>query len=319
MEPATVPLLNGRRNQKKQIVDVAMINVTIREERSADDEILHLTLPTLADSDQSMERTLQTQLPRNLMLHVGHEETLLERVRHSTNRTELVLAPVELHRRNIQRRLREAQLPKDRLHFADPPEVGRKLLPDGQQSRDAIDRIDRLSMIKSLLEENNGLDASEPTIPSAPQEIEQIRTVVESVTGFHPERLETFHETAEKLPSPIDVDSTEILEAAVTVERALRHDTEKVVSDVEFVRRATQNLLRTSGTSLEAAFPDVERISLVGVSSLPAAHVDLLHAILEATQIPVHIHFRRGTGSYLSRRLPELLDVTEPGTVVFES
>jgi len=129
--------------------------------------------------DQSMERTLQTQLPRNLMLHVGHEETLLERVRHSTNRTELVLAPVELHRRNIQRRLREAQLPKDRLHFADPPEVGRKLLPDGQQSRDAIDRIDRLSMIKSLLEENNGLDASEPTIPSAPQEIEQIRTVVE--------------------------------------------------------------------------------------------------------------------------------------------
>jgi hypothetical protein len=319
VEPATILLWNGQRNQKKQIVDVAMINITIREEQSANEEILHLTHPTLADSDQLMERTIQTQLPRNLMLHVGHEETLLERVRHSANRTELVLAPVDLHRRNIQRRLREAQLPKNRLRFADPPEVGKRLLPDGQQSRDTIDRIDRLSMIQSLLAENNGLDTSEPTMPSAPQEVEQIRTVVETVTGFHPERLEAFNGIAGELSSPIDADSTEILERAVAVERALRQGTEKVVSDVEFVRRASQNLLRTSGTCLEAAFPDVERISLVGVSSLPAAHVDLLHAILEATQVPVHIHFRRGTGSYLSRRLPELLNVTEPGTVVFES
>jgi len=319
VESATAPLRNGQRNQKKQIGDVDMINVTIREEQAAGDEIQHLTLSTPTDSDQSMDRTYQTQLPRNLILHVGHEETLLERVQHSSDGKELVLAPVELHRRNIQRRLRESQLPKDSLKFADPSEVGKQLSPDSQRSVAAIDRIDRLSMIQSLLTENNGVDLDKPMIPSAPQEIEQIRTVVESVTGFHPERLETFHETAEGLPSPIDADSTEILEAAVAVERALRQDTEKVVSDVEFVRRASQNLLRTSGTCLEAAFPDAERISLVGVSSLPAAHVDLLHAILEATQVPVHIYFRRGTGSYLSRRLPELLDVTEPGTVVFES
>jgi len=296
-----------------------MINVTIREEQAADDEILHLTLPTPADSDQLMERTLQTQLPRNLMLHVGHEETLIERVRQSSGGKELVLVPVELHRRNIQRRLRESQLPKDSLKFADPSEVGKKLIPDDQRSVAAIDRIDRLSMIQSLLAKNNGLELDKPMIPSAPQEIEQIRTVVESVTGFHPERLETFHETAEGLPSPIDIDSTEILEVAETVERSLRQDTEKVVSDVEFVRCASRNLLRTNGSCLEAAFPDVGRISLVGVSSLPAAHIDLLHAILEATQVPVHIHFRRGTGSYLSRRLPELLNVIEPGTVVFDS
>ncbi|MDL0119423.1 hypothetical protein PNQ29_08530 [Halobacterium salinarum] len=197
--------------------------------------------------------------------------------------------------------------------------MGKQLSPDGQRSVAAIDRIDRLSMIQSLLTENNGLDLDTPMIPSAPQEIEQIRTVVESVTGFHPERLDTFHETAEGLPSPIDADSTEILKAAVTVERYLRQNTEKAVSDVEFVRCASRNLLRTDGACLDATFPDVERISLVGISSLPAAHADLLHAILETTQVPVHTHLRRGTESYLSRRLPDLLNITKPGTVVFDS
>lgn len=259
------------------------------------------------------------QLPQNLTLHVGDEETLLARPDHSTDTVELVLAPVELHRRNIQRRLRESQTPKDGLELFDPTEIGRQLLNTLDLPTTTIDRIDRLSLIRSVLSTDDWAGTTARAVPEEPQTIEQIRTEVENVTGFHPERIAAFRAVADRLAAPIDADAIEILDSAVSIERALRRRTEKAISDVEFIRRGARQLLATNGDIWDETYPEVGRVSLVGVSSIPAAHIDLLHAILDTTSVLVDVHFRRPTGSFLACRVSELLDVASPGTVVFES
>ncbi len=295
-----------------------MIALTIRGDNSVRNELVRLGRPPTTTCDTPMAQTTQEQLPRNLTLHIGNEEALLERVDQSPQLTELVLAPVELHRRNIQRRLREAQNSKEGVQFSDPSTVGEQLLNTANRTTATIDRIDRLSMIRYSLSSNE-LSVSSPVVPSEPQSIEQVRTEIENVTGFHPGRLEAYRGAADGLTVPIDADATELLNTAIDVERALRQRTDKSVSDVELVRRATRKILATDGEIWQNAFPEVECVSLVGVSSFPAAHIDFLHAILDSTSVSIHIHCRRGTGSYLSQRVPKLLDVAEPGAVVFES
>jgi hypothetical protein len=283
-------------------------------------ELVPLGHHSPTNSDTSMTQTQQEQLPKNLTLHVGNEASLLERPDHSTQQTELVLAPVELHRRNIQRRLRESQTPKTSFQFSDPTTVGKQLLDVAGLPTTTVDRIDRLSMIRSILSDEDVSIAS-PVVPSEPQSVEQIRTEIEAVTGFHPERLNIVQDVVGGLQAPINADGAELLDAAVSIEQALRQltSTSTSVSDVAFVRRAARELLATDGAIWEDAFPDVERVSLVGVSSVPAAYIDLLHAVLASVAVPVHVHFRRGTGSYLTQRASELFDVASPGMVVFES
>lgn len=265
-----------------------------------------------------MDRTRPEQLHEKLTLHVGDEQALLERADSSSHLTELVLAPVEIHRRNIQRRLRESQTPKGNVQFAGPTEVGKTILDSAGLPATTIDRVDRLSMIRAVLSDDE-LSIRTPAVPADPQTVEQIRTEIENVTGFHPERLDILDNVVDDLATPIDADATEILNAATAIQRALRKRTSKSVSDVAFIRRSTRNILATDGEIWEDAFPDVECVSLVGVSSIPAGHIDLVHAVLHSVSVPVHIHLRQRTGSYLSRRVPRLFDVDDPGAVVFES
>ncbi|RLM53529.1 hypothetical protein DVK02_13730 [Halobellus sp. Atlit-31R] len=261
--------------------------------------------------------TVQSRLPQNLTLHVGREESLLERLRSETASKELVLAPVELHRRNVQRRLREAQSSKEGVEFADPADIGKALVQNTGSPAKAIDRTDRLSMIRSVLTEGDP-PIEGPAVPSDPQAIEQVRTEIENVTGFHPDRLGRIRDAASERSTPIDTDSAELVDAAVAVQRALRRRTEKRVSEVEVVRHAVRAVRETDGALWETTFPEISRVSLVGVSSVPAAHADLLYVIQGASSVPVHVHLRRGTGSYLTCRLPDLFDIDAPGTVVFE-
>ncbi|WP_248517938.1 hypothetical protein [Salinarchaeum laminariae] len=295
-----------------------MIALTVRDGDSVRNELVHLGHASATVDDVPMDQPPQTELPKNLTLHVGNDDALLERADSSPQLTELVLAPVKLHRRNIQRRLRESQTPKDGLQFADPPEVGKRVLDAADLPTRTTDRIDRLSMIRSVLSDED-VSITTSAVRSDPQTLEQTRTELEAVTGFHPERVEILEGFASSLPAPIDADATEILSAATDVERALRKRASKSISDVEIVRRAAREILATNGRAWQEAFPEVDSVSLVGVSSIPAAHIDLLHAVLNSVSVSAHIHFRRGTGSYLSRRVPQLLDVAEPGAVVFES
>jgi len=261
--------------------------------------------------------------PDQLTLHVGDEERLFDRARRRSQPTELVVSPVELHQRNIQRRLREARLPKDAFRFADPVGICVRVLETAGRPTAAVDRVDRLSLIRSILEAGGSDEPTTLSLPTGaapgdPQRIEQIRTDVEAITNFHPDRLAAWGETADKIDEPIDDEAETILETGLGAERELRERTTKAVSETALLRRATRSITATNGSAWAEAFPEIERLTLLGLSSLSAPHTDLVHGLLAATSLTVHVHFREGTGGYLRGRVPDLLAITDPGTEAFE-
>ncbi|GGN97367.1 hypothetical protein [Haloarcula pellucida] len=267
------------------------------------------------------EHTRADTLPAQVTLHVGAELELLDRARHTPRPTELVVAPVELHQRNVQRRLREAREPKDAFEFDDVVGVSRSVLRASDASTTAIDRIDRLTLVREIL----GESASAPSVSLPvgtgshdPQHVEQIRTEVETITNYHPERIAAWEDAAGDLYAPIDADTAALLDTALDVERALRAQTAKAVSETELVRRATRELTATDGTAWTGAYPETERLSLMGLSSISATVADFLHALVAATTLDVHVYFREVTGEYLEQRFPSLFDIAEPGVEVFE-
>jgi ATP-dependent helicase/nuclease subunit B len=264
-----------------------------------------------------------TESEEQLMLHVGDEELVFERARRCPRPTELVASPVELHQRNVQRRLREANLPKDAFSFIDPVGISKQVLESAGRPTATIDRIDRLSLLRSVLEDSPSHTSSELPLPPGvssrdPQQVEQIRTEVETVTNFHPERIAAWRDTTDDLYDPIDAESSELLDAALFVERGLRDRTSKAISETGLVRRATRLIVATDGVVWTQAYPHIERLTLLGLSSLSAPHTDFVHAVLSTTPVEVHIHFRSETGAYLKRRFDDLLIRSRPGTEVFE-
>ena len=269
------------------------------------------------------ERSQVDRMPEQLTVHVGGEDAVWERARQGTRPMELVVSPVELHQRNFQRRLREANLPKDAFVFEDPIGMSNQLLDQTGRSTTTIDRIDRLSLLRSLfdgptLDEETGVPLPPCISARAPQQIEQIRTEVETITNFHPERVAAWRDTATEIYRPIDEEAEAFLDTALAVERQLRERTTKAVSETGLIRRATRSLVRTDRSVWDETYPDIGRVSLLGLSSLSAPHTDLVHALCTTTSVEVHVHFRSGIGGYLQSRVGGLLDVTDPGTAVFE-
>lgn len=280
---------------------------------------------TTANREKSMDsrEVHDSRVPEQLTLHVGDEEQLFDRARRCSKPTELVVSPVELHQRNVQRRLREANLPKDAFVFEDPVGISKLVLEEAGHSTTTIDRIDRLTLLRSILESTGPKDSMETHLPSEaascdPQTVEQIRTEVETVTNFHPKRVSAWSETAAELYDPIDKEAEEFLDAALTVERHLRNRTPKAISETELVRRATRLIVTSNGTTWKETYPEIERLILLGLSSLSAPHTDLVHSLTETTSVEVHIHFRSGAGEYLASRVRDLLSVPDPGQEVFE-
>lgn len=262
-------------------------------------------------------------IPDRLTLHVGDEGRLFERARTRPRPNELVVSPVELHRRNVQRRLREARLPKDAFRFEDPVGICLRVLEAAGRPTAAVDRVDRLSLIRSIIEDTEGRDSAESPIQAGaasrdPRRVEQRRTEVEAVTNFHPERIAAWAETAGGLDAPIDDEAGELLDGALGIERELRDRTAEAVSETALLRRATRSIAATDGSTWAEAYPDVERLTLLGLSSLSAPHTDLVNALLTVTSLEVQVHFREGTGEYLRRRVPDLLAITDPGAEAFE-
>jgi ATP-dependent helicase/nuclease subunit B len=260
---------------------------------------------------------------KQLTLHVGEETQILERAREKSNPTEMVVAPVELHRRNLQRRFREADSPKDAFEFEDFVGLSQTVVGNREFSTESIDRIDRLAAVRDILDDSAESAESPGSLPPAarkqdPQHVEQIRADVESVTNFSPERIAAWRETTAGLNEPIDVETEELLDTAVEIERRLRSNTSKSVSEMELVRRATRFLIWSGGHVWTDPYPDVNRVTVVGLSSISAPQADFIHALLRSTSLDVHVHLRERTGEYLRRRIPSLLEVENPGREIFE-
>jgi ATP-dependent helicase/nuclease subunit B len=253
--------------------------------------------------------------------HVGDVEKILEWARHAERVANLVLAPVELHRRNLKIRLTEAGLPLDAFSFTGPTAVASRLLTTAGESSKALDRIDRLSLLSDILADEN--EATKRfrmvlggDLAQSGQVVEQARTELETTTNYHPDRVDAFRRVAESHSTPINVDASDVLGGTLAVERELRRRSDKAPSDGGLIRRATRTLVDTDGTVWENTYGGIDRIALVGLSNIPATYLDLLAAVAATCDVEVHVFLRRGTGKYLEQRLSVFRPVEKLGRVV---
>ncbi|MFD1571228.1 hypothetical protein [Halorubrum laminariae] len=264
--------------------------------------------------------TTDYDVASQISIYSGDEDRLLERADRTATPTELVLAPTELHRRNLQRRLRERARPQNAFDFADPETVAEELLSATDSTPTSLDRVDRLALLQSL-------PAATPDQPpglqpllstqhdTGPQQLEQIRGEIESMTNFHPDRIAALREVTDEFAPPIADEATTLVDGGLAVEMWLRGQTAKAVSKTALLRRATRRL--DGGDEVWTdRYPTIERVSLVGVSSIPAPEVDFLHGLCTATTVEIELHLRPGTAEYLTTRLPDLLSIERPGREV---
>ena len=259
--------------------------------------------------------------PESVIVHVGGVELLLEWAEHASTVSNVVIAPVELHRRNLKLRLTKANLPLDAFAFTGPSAVASHVLETAGKPTKALDRIDRLALLGDILSgENEPTECFRLVLGGDPAQsgnaIEQARRELEVTTNYHPARVRSFRQAVESASSPIDVDADDLLDGTLAVERALRRRSQKAPSDGELVRRSTRIVADTGGAAWNDAYPSAERIALVGLSTVPATLVDLIAAITSWCDVEAHIFLRRGTGPFLQQRLTDVWGVPTPGRVV---
>lgn len=264
--------------------------------------------------------TTDYDVASQISIYCGDEDRLLERADRTATPTELVLAPTELHQRNLQRRLRERARPQNAFDFADPETVAEDLLSATDSTPMSLDRVDRLALLQSLPSETTeqppGLRPLLSTQhDTGPQQLEQIRSEIESMANFHPDRIGALRDVTNEFAAPIADEATTLVDGGLAVETWLRGQTAKPVSKTALLRRATRRLDEGGEVWIDR-YPDIERISLVGVSSLPAPEVDFLHRLSTATAVEIELHLRPGTSEYLTTRLPDLLSIENPGREV---
>lgn len=250
--------------------------------------------------------------------------SLLKHGEHAETATELVLAPVDLHRRVIKHRLADEGRPRDSIRLCKPVDVVTDLLETTTgDTPGTVDRIDRLPLLKDLLQRHDEVaERFQLIFGAAPAEsvklVEQARTEIESITGYHPERVDLFREWCHNRDDPVGADGLDILEATVEIERQLRRRTDRVTSKEALVRWGCREVSRSNGDLWTDKFAHIDRVWLCGVSTITASLGDLVTCLTSMTDVDVNIYVRDASGTVLRERLPQVVDIEEPGKEVFD-
>lgn len=261
--------------------------------------------------------------PVDVTTHVGDLAPLLEVGEHTPTSTNLVIAPVALHRRAIKQRFVSAERPRDSLALVRPETVAYDLLGSTNESPpEIVDRVDRLDLLTTVLETRPILARRYQRVlgcrPAASvRDVEHARTVIETTTGYHPERIRSIRNHCRRTGEPASTDLREFLEATVETEATLRRLADGVTSTGAVLRSACRELSENETAAWETTYPTIERVWLCGLSTVSASLMDLLVAIHRTTDVEITLLLRRASASILRRRLSDILAVETPGTEVF--
>lgn len=274
-------------------------------------------------SHRSQSTSHRSPIP--FAVHIDDAPALVNRAQRSQRPTELVLTTVRPHRRNLRDRLRSSNCPQSNFDFTRLIEVARQVAGTANAETESLDRIDRLWRLESILEDArtdeiawySDLAVSMGTdLPAQCEAIEALREEIETVTGFHPKRLDTLRDEADELSPPADHDAHARIDAAVAIQRALADRVTDEPSTGAVVRNAIRELAVHGDDTWSEAYEAVERVTVAGVASISATLADFLRVLGDETGVDVHLHLRAATGPTIRERLPGLCAVAEPGTEV---
>ena len=259
-------------------------------------------------------------------VRVGETDALWASAARSPTERHLVVTPVQLHRRNVKRRLREDARPRSEFAFARLVDVARDLAGAARKATDAepttetLDRIDRLALTRRVLRDEAFPSETLARAVGAPaadraERIERARTSLGMVTGFHPDRLDALRVVADETTGAAAEDARDLLEGLVALQVALGERTDAAVADTDLLRVATRHVAATPAVWAEA-YPEIERLSVAGVSMLTATLEDFLRTVGGRTAVDVSLYLRAGTGPAIADQLRGQDAAYDPGVDV---
>lgn len=292
---------------------------------TATDGGVQTSLQSFAEGEPGVgaDAGLKEATTERLTIHDDGITPLLAQGGHAQTPSELVIMPSELHRRTLKRRLTDIGVPSDAFRFAKPRDVAEQMLVAALATPPtALDRIDRLQLLETVLETDGPARTHlqrviGTSLPATLKRVEQVCTEIESITGYHPERVAALQEWCDTTTTPAAADTRDLLVGTLAVERQLRERSGKLASSDAVVRRACR-ILTADPSVWETAFSAIERVLVYGVSTLSAALVDLLASILQATELEAHVGCRPASGGVTATRLRTVLDISSPGQEVFD-
>ncbi|MFC7095792.1 hypothetical protein [Halobaculum marinum] len=261
-------------------------------------------------------------------VHTEAVPALVDRAARVPEAAELVVTPEQLHRRNLRDRLRRADAPQSAFRFVQPVDVARQVAGAANAPTERLDRVDRLYHLDGALDDARDRDAEwwrslavsmGADLTAAVEAVEHLRNEVETTTGFHPDRLATLRERARELGAPDRDDALARVDAAVELQRALARRVEVAPTGDAVTRGATRKLAAHGQSLWAEAYPNVERVTVAGVSTVGATLADLLAVLSRRTDATVGLHLRHATGDRLADRLGQLSAIDAPGSTVVDA
>lgn len=281
-----------------------------------------------------MQSHAKTQLSDTLPfeIHIGDLSHLWDETSRSSTPHHLVVTPTDLHQRNLEEHLRKHQWPHSNFKFRRIGELAGDITTEQSPVSTALDRVDRLALIREVIEEADGpvydhlAAALGAPLEKHIERLERTRSEFELVTGFHPARMGAFVSLLGNQPDPSTEETLDLLAGVSHLHRDLQRrlssngDTlpSQAVSKTSLLCRALR-ILQATQSAWTSVYPSIETLSVTGTSMLTAPIADLCRLVSQTTTVDVHVHLREASGPQIRRQLAVESDIEQFGTQeVFE-
>lgn len=246
-------------------------------------------------------------------VHICAEDELVDRASRARKPTDIVLAPEQFHRRNLKRAIADAHRPRSSLALLTPATVaGEIVATDHGTEPTVLDRTDRLRLIEEILDSQPG-EVSRlsrvfgTSLTTQLEQVEAAREELSLLTGYQPSRLSAFEDVCTTLDSVASLDALDLLAGISSLEEHLQDRVDAYASP-EAVLKAARNVLKDAGGDVwRGRYPAVERVNVVGISTLGTPLLDFLATLGRETSVTVQLYLRAYTGPRIANRLPSRL------------
>ncbi|MFD1635370.1 hypothetical protein ACOZ4L_16845 (plasmid) [Haloplanus ruber] len=189
-----------------------------------------------------------------------------------------------------------------------------ELIATAKESDPAVlDRMDRLRVLEDLLVSPSG-DASRlsrvfgTSLTTQLDQIEAAREEVLLLTGNQPTRHSALETVCDELDGVASRDALDLLTGISSLEKQLRNSVEEYTSSAAVLEAGAEVVTGSEGSVWQNKYSGIERINVVGISTLGTPLLTFLTAIGRETSSTVHLYLRAHTGPRIASRLRSRLN-----------
>ncbi|WP_324664507.1 PD-(D/E)XK nuclease family protein [Haloarcula sediminis] len=252
-------------------------------------------------------------------VYIDEQGELLRLATRAEHATTIVLAPTQLHKRNLKVALAAEGRPRSSLSLRAPSDVAADIVQTRTGTAPSVlDKLDRRRAQQAILRDDPDSYAElQPVfgtdLHAAVEQIEVARQELRLMTGFETARLDAVASVADDLSPVAREDTHALLSGLQTLDTELRARTDGVVSDGALLDTATAALRETDGGAWERTYPRIERLAVGGISTLGTPLLGFLDALTTTTDVDVTLFLRAGTGPGIRSRLDRRVGVQRSG------